>query len=133
MKNLTWDLQRNAGYDGRGITKFVHIVFFCLKTISSFNQYYLGSFNFKINNHKCIDEYRPISVIWCLYKIVSKDLANKIKTCDQCGDQWYKLGSFKRGTYHIVSWLHMRQKCGWMKREKKELYSKLILKCLWLH
>lgn len=64
---------------GDDIIQFVRTFFISRECPTSINTIWVSLVP-KVNNPTKIEELRPISAVGCLYKIVSKVIANRLKT-----------------------------------------------------
>lgn len=95
----------------KDISELVHNLFASGKFPLSINTTWVSLIP-KTKNPNSLNEYRPISVVGCLYKIISRIIINKIKSVISEMINEHKQDSNKRGILLMVYWRQMKQKCG---------------------
>lgn len=73
----------------------------------------------KKNNPRSIEDYRPISVVGSMYKIISKLIANRIKCVIGEVVSDTQLG-FIKGRYIFDGILNANEALHWLKKKKKK-------------
>ena len=80
----------------------------------------------KVPNPVELHDYRPISLVGCLYKLLAKILANRLKTVLPSSSVLLKGLSWQRGKFLMVCWLLISPLIHERGLKLRVLFSKLI-------